>query len=97
VALVVMLLAATALRVWNVSSSPPTFHPTRQYAGLALAKAWYDDLSGDVPADQRAAVEANGRTAPRLEPRVLEAVVAASYMLLGGEQVWVGGLLSSLL
>lgn len=96
IALAAVVVVATALRLWNVSSSPTTFHPTRQYAGLALAKAWYDDLSGDIPAHERAAVEANARTVPRLEPRILEAVVAASYVALGGVRVWVGGMFSSL-
>lgn len=93
----VVVLAAVALRLVNLSSSPDTFHPTRQYAGLVIAKARFLEGRPGVTSDERAAVTANARDAPRLEPRILEAVVAAGYGWLGGERLWLAGAISTLL
>lgn len=85
------------MRLAGVAESPITFHPTRQYLGLRVARAKYLAGRPGVPADVRRAVEVNAASSPRLEPRLLETVVVAGYHLLGGEKVWLGGTLSSLL
>ena len=88
---------ATALRLVGVADSPLTFHPTRQFLGLRVARAEYLAGRPDVPAAVRLAVQLNERSAPQLEVRLLEAAVVAGYHLLGGERVWLGGTLSSIL
>lgn len=86
-----------AVRLGGVSDSPLTFHPTRQYLGLRIARAQYFAGRSDIPASVRPAVRVNAQSAPQLEPHFLEAAVVAGYHLLGGEKIWLGGTLSSLL
>lgn len=94
-ALALVLGVAFAARLVDISLSPNTVHPTRQYAGLGLAKDWYTRLRPGPPAE-RAAVRANGDRAPRLEPRLLEALTVVGYLVLGGVHPWFAGTVSSI-
>ena len=95
--LAVAFACALAVRLLGVADSPLTFHPTRQYLGLRIARAQFYAGRSDIPAPIRRAVRVNAQSAPQLEPRILEAAVVAGYHLLGGERIWLGGALSSLL
>lgn len=94
--LAAVLVAGLGIRLVGLSNSPFTFHPTRQFLGLRVARAEYARGRTDVPVAERRAIEANGRSAPHLEPRLLEAAVVLGYRLLGGERIWLAGLISSI-
>ena len=96
VALVLVMLAAgLGLRLLGLATPPVAFHPIRQYSALAVARSIYLEDRTDVPAWRRDAAVANRRNAPNLEPRIVEWVAAQGYRLVGGERMWMGGLVSS--
>ena len=95
--LVAAFAGALVVRLMGVADSPLIFHPTRQFLGLRVAQAEYLAGRPGVPAAVRTAVQLNARAAPQLEPRFLETAVVAGYRLFGGERVWLGGTISSLL
>ena len=97
-ALVVLaVVLASALRLQGAEHSALAFHPIRQYASLAVAKARYEAMSGAPESSTSAAVQENARAAPRLEPRLLEWVVALGYLALGREDRGLGASLSSVI
>lgn len=95
--IVVALVLASALRLQGAEHSALAFHPIRQYASLAVAKARYEAMSKAPETSTSAAVQENARAAPRLEPRLLEWVVALGYLALGREDRGLGASLSSVI
>lgn len=95
--LAAVLLAGFGIRLVRINDSRLSFHSARQYLGLRVARWEYLRHQPNVAAEVRRAAKVNADNSPRLEPRALEVVVAAGYLLLGGEKVWLGGAVSSLL
>ena len=95
--LVLLLIAGFSIRLVGIDNSRISFHPTRQYLGLRVARWEYLHHQDNVAPEVRQAAKANARNSPTLEPRLLETVVAAGYRLLGSERLWLAGVLSSLL
>ena len=85
-----------ALRLYDLTDEPLDFHPTRQLRSAIIARGmYYDLLPGADPALRDQAVTF-WRSATEYEPPIFERVVAAAYLLAGGERVWIARLLSSL-
>ena len=90
---VTLFLAGMALRLVGLDYPPLTFHPTRQYRSLILARSFYLPEKSD--AVTRVAQEA-ARQERTLEPPVMEVMASWVYQLTGGESFRVGGGLSVL-
>jgi hypothetical protein len=94
--LALLILAGFALRMVDLTDPPLDFHPTRQYRGALIARSIYYTMSPSPdPAIQRHAVSQRNNVA-ELEPPILESIVAAGYLIAGGEQLWIARIVTSL-
>ncbi len=84
-----MLILGVGIRLYDLTDPPLDFHPTRQLRGAILARSLYYHWAPDVPPDQVALADKAAERIGRYEPPILESLVAATYLLLGGERVWV--------
>lgn len=83
-----LFVSAFALRLYGIDQPPMEFHSVRQYHGALLARGFYEWL-----------LTGNMETFPPdgvLEAPILELAASFSYLLLGGEHLWVPRLLSAL-
>lgn len=94
-ALVLLLLSAFALRMVDLTDAPLDFHPTRQYRGALIARSLYYQLSPSEDAVLQSQALAARQSVAELEPPILESIVAFSYLLAGGENIWVARIVNS--
>jgi hypothetical protein len=83
-----LLVAAFCLRLYGIDQPPMDFSKDRQYHGALLARGLYEWL-----------LSGNLRTVPPdgiIEPPILETLASVSYMISGGEHLWIPRLLSAL-
>src|SRR5215210_4122163 len=83
-----LFVGAFCLRLYGLGQPPMEFNAIRQYHGALLARGLYQWL-----------LSGNLRTLPPdgiLEPPILEFAASLSYLVLGGEHLWVPRLLSVL-
>ncbi len=95
-ALVVMLAAGFALRMVDLKDPPMDFHPVRQYRGALKARSIYYNLSPDIDPETQALAEYLATGFEEYEPPIVENMVAYSYLLMGGENLWVSRIITSL-
>jgi hypothetical protein len=95
--LVVILLfvAAAAIRLYDLTDLPLDFHPTRQLFSAIKARGMYYASLPDAPADQREFAIQQAKQKVTVEPEVLERLVAFTWKFTG-EQLWVARLYSIL-
>jgi len=93
-ALVLMLLAGFAIRMYDLTNPPLDFAPTRQLFSALKARGMYYQYVTDVPAWQRDAAISLGDVG-NIEPPVLETIVSQTYRLTG-EHLWIARIYSSL-
>jgi len=93
-ALVLMLLAGFAIRMYDLTDPPIDFNPTRQLFSALKARGMYYQYFTSAPADQRALAIALGDVGT-VEPPVLETIVSQTYRLTG-EHLWIARVFSSL-
>src|SRR5215211_8786127 len=83
-----LFVAALCLRLYGITQPPMEFFLVRQYHGALLARGFYEWLlSGEL------------RTIPPdgiIEPPILEIFASLSYLISGGEHLWIPRLLSAL-
>jgi 4-amino-4-deoxy-L-arabinose transferase-like glycosyltransferase len=97
IALVVFLLAlGLGLRLYDLTDQPIDFHPTRQLRGALIARGMYYQMLPNVdPATRKLAIDF-GNTTGQYEPSIIEKIVAYTYRLMGGENLWVSRIYTSL-
>lgn len=94
--LIVLMVLGFGLRLVDLTDPPLDFHPTRQLRGAVVARSIYYQLSPSPDAFiQQQAINMRNSVAD-LEPPILESLAAGGYLLVGGEQLWVARVLSSL-
>ena len=87
-ALLILLLALGGLlRLLDLTDPPLDFHPTRQLRNSIIARAIYYDLLPNADPATRALADSIGRVPARYEPPVTETLVAATYLVTGGENI----------
>lgn len=92
----VLLALGLGLRLFDLTDQPLDFHPTRQLRGAIIARGiYYEKLPSADPALRETASEHRYSTG-QYEPPLLEHLAAYTYLLLGGEVLWVARLYSSL-
>lgn len=94
VALVLILLAGFAIRIYDLTDLPLDFNPTRQLFSALKARGMYYRYVTDAPVWQREAAIRLGDVG-NIEPPVLETIVAQTYRLTG-EHLWIARVYSSL-
>lgn len=92
----ILLLLGLALRFYDLTDQPIDFHPTRQLRSAIIARGMYYDMlpSGD-PALREQAVSFWFSTG-QYEPPILERLVACTYLLVGGEYLWIARIFTSI-
>ncbi len=91
-----LLLLGLALRLYDLTDPPLDFHYTRQLRGAIIARGIYYGMLPEADPERREDAVAWGRSTGQYEPPILESLVALTYRLTGGENVWVGRIYSSL-
>ncbi len=96
--LIVLIALGAAIRFVDLTEPPVDFHPTRQLRDAIIARAlYYRWLPHPDPEKARLAQEtaAPGQV-EKFEPPLLEGLVAATYLAVGGEHVWIARIYSIL-
>ena len=96
VLLILLLVLAAAIRLFDLSDIPLDFHPARQFHSAIIARGIYTEIGGDYPAEEAALNRAQNASEIRIEPPLLEYLTAYTYKLLGQETLWAARLYSIL-
>ena len=86
--LVVLLGVGFLLRMVDLKDPPLGFNPTRQLRSAIIARGIYYANQPDDGSLQRQLATTHWKMMERLEPSVLEWIVASTYRLMGTENVW---------
>lgn len=97
ITLALLLLLALGVRLFGLTNPPFDYNPTRQLRSAMIARGMYYAGLETAPEWQRQMAVRQWRAQEVLEPTILEAMVAASYRLAGGEILWISRVFSSLL
>jgi len=96
--LVLFLLAGVGLRLLDFTDMPLDFASTRQLHSLILSRGLYYQMDTPatlaMPQDLRVFGINAGNAEPVIEPPILEYLVAYTYALIGGENIFVGRVFS---
>jgi len=82
---VLIILAGLYVRFFDLTDAPLDFHPTRQLHSLIIARGFYYENAPGISADQRQAAEQQSIAEGRVEPAILEWLVAQTYRIVGAE------------
>ncbi len=91
-----LFVAALGIRLYHIDEPPLDFHATRQYRSLIIARGYYFDNSSSIPEWEKQVAHFSQQKQGILEPPIMEFLVSIGYRILGGEQLWLPRLLSSL-
>lgn len=94
-ALVILFVAAIAIRLYDLTDLPLDFHPTRQLFSALKARGMYYQSLPDAPAELRAFAIQQGKMRATIEPEILERLTAFTWQF-SGEQLWVARIYSIL-
>ena len=94
-ALILLFVAAAAIRLYDLTDLPLDFHPTRQLFSAIKARGMYYASLTDAPADLREFAVQQGKQKVTVEPEVLERLVVFTWRFTG-EQLWVARVYSIL-
>lgn len=91
-----LLLLGLGLRLYDLTDQPIDFHPTRQLRGAIIARGmYYRMLPGVEEATRQRAID-YGNSTGQYEPSIVESLVARTYLVAGGEYLWISRLYTSL-
>lgn len=94
-ALVIIFLAAAAIRLYDLTDLPLDFHPTRQLFSALKARGMYYETLPNAPAEQREFAIQQGKLRATIEPEILERLTVFTWKFTG-EELWVARIYSSL-
>jgi len=94
-ALLILFVAAIAIRLYDLTDLPLDFHPTRQLFSAIKARGMYYQAMPNAPAEQRQFAIQQGKLKVTVEPEVFERLVAFTWRFTG-EQLWVARVYSIL-
>jgi hypothetical protein len=91
-----LLLLGLVVRLLDLTDPPLDFHPTRQLRAAIIARGmYYQRLESADPETREIAISLRN-TIGDYEPSILESLVATTYLLVGGETLWISRILTSL-
>lgn len=85
IVLVLLVLSGIYIRFFDLTDPPLDFHPTRQLHSLIIARGFYYQFAPGLSDDQRQAAMQQSVAEGRVEPPILEWIVARTYSITGGE------------
>lgn len=87
-----LIALGLGLRLLDLTDPPLDFHAWRQLRSATIARGMYYTMHpGDDPEITETAISL-GNTFEKLEPEIFERIVATTYYLLGGEDLWIARL-----
>jgi len=92
-----LIVLGLGLRLLDLKDPPFDFHPTRQLGSAVIARGMYYQALPSAPEATRRLAINLWSAAPVYEAPILETMVAGTYLAMGGENLWVARLYSSLL
>jgi 4-amino-4-deoxy-L-arabinose transferase-like glycosyltransferase len=87
--LLCLFAAGLAIRLFDLGNPPLDFHPARQFHSAILARGFYARLAPALPDFERGKYIAQGGSEPWIEPPVMEAITAVTYLLAGSDYLWI--------
>jgi hypothetical protein len=93
--LILLFIAAAAIRLYDLTDLPLDFHPTRQLFSALKARGMYYETLTDAPAEQRQFAIQQGKMRATIEPEIIERLTVFTWKFTG-EQLWVARIYSSL-
>jgi hypothetical protein len=96
ITLLLLFLLAFAVRMIDLTDAPLDFHPTRQFRGALIARSLYFELSPSEDSEYQDQMLALRNSVAKLEPPIVESIVAFTYFLGGSEQLWMARIVNSL-
>lgn len=93
--LVIIFVAAIAIRLYDLTDLPLDFHPTRQLFSALKARGMYYETLPNAPAEQRQFAIQQGKLRATIEPEIIERLTVFTWKFTG-EQLWVARIYSSL-
>jgi hypothetical protein len=94
VCLLLLFLVAGVIRLYHIKV--PGLLIDREYTSAIFARAFYFEHTDAVEEWQKEIAYITKQNQPVLEPPVTEYLVSLMYRVIGGEQLWVSHLLTSL-
>jgi hypothetical protein len=94
--LIILLGIGFAIRLIDIDDPPLDFNPTRQLRSAIIARGiYYEGLTDVDPGLQTLAIRFR-ESMERLEPPIIESIVAFIYKLVGSETLWVSRIVTSI-
>jgi hypothetical protein len=92
---IVLLLAALGIRLFDLTDLPNDFYMVRQYRSLLIARGMYYAHLPTAPEWQQQIAVSQWKAEGLIEPPIMESLVAFTYRVIG-EHIWVGRVYASL-
>jgi 4-amino-4-deoxy-L-arabinose transferase-like glycosyltransferase len=94
VCVVMLFVLGIGFRLLNLTNPPLDIHAWRQYGSAAFARALYQQMLPNTDPAQRQSIISTDTV--MTEPPITEALVAVSYLVAGGEYLWIARLWTTL-
>lgn len=94
--LAAVLVCGFATRLYDLTDPPLEYAPSRQLRSAIIARGIYYGTVSDVSELAREVALKQKNSQEMLEPQILENLVAFTYLIVGGEYVWIARIFSSL-
>lgn len=91
-----MVLIGFIIRMVDLDDPPLDFNPTRQLRSAIIARGFYYRVQENVDPGIQSLAISYQQAMERLEPPIIESIVAFFYRLIGSEQLWIAKVVSSL-
>jgi len=95
IVLILVFLLGIGIRLVDLDDPPLGFNPTRQLRSAIIARGLYYERTPGLDPEKRELANSHKRGMEHLEPTILEALTAWVYQLIGGENLWVPKVFSS--
>ncbi|MCJ7624757.1 MAG: glycosyltransferase family 39 protein [Anaerolineaceae bacterium] len=92
--LAAIILLAAVIRFYDLTDPPLDFHPARQFHSAIIARGIYTRLGGVYPGWQAGLNIAQESSEIRIEPPILEYLVAITYRIFATDQLWIARIFS---
>ncbi len=91
-----LLVLGLALRFYDLTDQPIDFHPTRQLRSAIIARGMYYEMLPSADQALREQAVSFWFSTGQYEPPILERLVAYTYLLVGGEYLWIARIFTSI-
>ncbi|MBS1248635.1 MAG: hypothetical protein MAG431_00193 [Chloroflexi bacterium] len=93
--LLIVLACGLAVRLFDLTDPPLDYAATRQLRSAMIARGMYYEHNISAPEWKREMAISLGNRS-MIEPNIVESVVAGTYLIVGGEHLWIARIYSAL-